>query len=351
MPVDLFQPMVGVQTSIYIFEHTGKPHDYEKQVRFIDFRSDGYKRAKRAISEIDSPIERYQDIVQIYKNGRDAKVHEGLWDLDSIVVMDEITDSGKDWNFDQHLKIDTRPIENDFREVVSKYLSWEVSQVLQRELHAKNLSQVRKSLEQTEFTDVSFKERDFAIDNQRTLKKFRVGDLFSVSTGSLVSAARLRAGNIPRISAKSEDNGVFGYFDTEYINESRHFENFITVNFFGAHGGIFYHPYRASVEMKVHVLKLPNHVFTRRTGLYLVSALKKAIGNFSYGEQLSSSKLKDGDFFVELPVDETGQIDFAHMEDYIFTIEVAHIRELAEYFKRELAEYFKVVGISGFSLA
>ncbi len=133
MPVDLFVPMAGVQTSIYIVEHTGKPHDHEKQVRFIDFRNDGYKRAKRGISEIDHPVERYQDIIQIFKNGRDAKVHDRLWDLDKIVVMGEIGDSGTDWNFDQHFKVDTQPTEDDFKKVVSEYLAWEVSQVLKGE--------------------------------------------------------------------------------------------------------------------------------------------------------------------------------------------------------------------------
>ncbi|MDR1032627.1 MAG: SAM-dependent methyltransferase [Candidatus Nomurabacteria bacterium] len=135
MPVDLFVPMAGVQTSIYVVEHTGKPHDYEKQVKFIDFRNDGYKRAKRGIEETDYPTERYQDIVQIYKNGRDAKVRAN-WDLDKAVVMDEITNSGADWNFDQHQKIDTRPTEADFMKVVSDYLAWEVSQVLKGEKNA-----------------------------------------------------------------------------------------------------------------------------------------------------------------------------------------------------------------------
>ena len=35
MPTDLFQPMAGVQTSIYIFE-AHKPHDFQKIVKFID---------------------------------------------------------------------------------------------------------------------------------------------------------------------------------------------------------------------------------------------------------------------------------------------------------------------------
>ncbi len=66
MPTDLFQPMAGVQTSIYIVEaHT--PHDFEKTVKFIDFRNDGYKRTSRSLQEIDEPTKRYADIIKIYK--------------------------------------------------------------------------------------------------------------------------------------------------------------------------------------------------------------------------------------------------------------------------------------------
>ncbi|MDR0853634.1 MAG: SAM-dependent methyltransferase [Clostridiales Family XIII bacterium] len=133
MPVDLFIPMAGVQTSIYIVEHTGKPHDKEKQVRFIDFRNDGYKRAKRGITEIDNPIDKYRDIVQVYKNGKTAKVNADSWNLDKQVVDAEITDCGADWNFDQHQIIDIEPTEADFMKVVSDYLAWEVGRVLRGE--------------------------------------------------------------------------------------------------------------------------------------------------------------------------------------------------------------------------
>lgn len=133
MPIDLFVPMAGVQTSIYIVEHTSKPHDFEKQVCFIDFRNDGYKRAQRGIAEIGSPIERYRDVVQIFKNGKNARVNPQLWELDKIVAMDEITGSGADWNFDQHQKNDTKPNEEDFMKVVGDYLAWEVGRILKKE--------------------------------------------------------------------------------------------------------------------------------------------------------------------------------------------------------------------------
>jgi len=130
MPTDLFQPMAGVQTSIYIFE-AKKAHDYEQTVKFIDFRNDGFKRTSRALQEIDNPTKRYSDIVKIYKAGKNAKV-EANWNIDDIYVEDFITPSGADWNFDQHNIIDTKPTLEDFKKTVSDYLSWEVSNILKQ---------------------------------------------------------------------------------------------------------------------------------------------------------------------------------------------------------------------------
>ncbi len=131
MPTDLFQPMAGVQTSIYIFE-AHKAHDFEKTVKFIDFRNDGYKRTKRDLYEEDNPTSRYEDIVKIYKAGIYAKVDAKLWgDLRDIYTEDFITNSGADWNYDQHKIIDTTPSIEDFKATVKDYLSWKVSQVIQ----------------------------------------------------------------------------------------------------------------------------------------------------------------------------------------------------------------------------
>lgn len=118
MPTDLFIPMAGVQTSIYIFE-AGKPHDYEKTVKFIDFRNDGYKRTKRGLNEIDNPTEKYQDIIKIFEAGKSAKVNKELWNLDEIYIEDFINESGADWNFEQHRIIDTKPQLEDFKKIVS----------------------------------------------------------------------------------------------------------------------------------------------------------------------------------------------------------------------------------------
>ena len=138
----------------------------------------------------------------------------------------------------------------------------------------------------------------------------------------LLNSSILINGDIKRISAKSEDNGVIGSYDTLNIGEARHYENFISVNFFG---DVFYHSYLASVEMKVHVLKFKKCKeldfkeveFTGYSGLYISSCIKNILrGKFGYGNQLSSSKLRDEKFEIFLPT-LGGKINFSFMEKFI----------------------------------
>lgn len=131
MPTDLFQPMAGVQTSIYIVE-AHKPHDFDQIVKFIDFRDDGYKRTKRSLQELDSPTHRYADIIKIYKAWKNAKT-QIITDIDDIYVEDFITPSGDDRNFDQHKIIDTTPTLDDFKKTVWDFLAWEVSNLIKNQ--------------------------------------------------------------------------------------------------------------------------------------------------------------------------------------------------------------------------
>lgn len=132
MATDLFQPNAGVQTSIYLFQ-AGTPHDFERTVKFIDFRNDGYKRTGRGLTEVSFPTERYDALTKIFKAGTKAQLNElqaGLWNLEDIYVEDQITDSGADWNFEQHQVIDTTPTHEDFMKTVGDYLTWEVARLL-----------------------------------------------------------------------------------------------------------------------------------------------------------------------------------------------------------------------------
>ena len=209
MPVDLFVPVAGVQTSIYIFE-AHKPHDFERSVKFIDFRNDGYKRTSRSLQELDEPTQRYADIVKIYKAGKAAKVDSKLWKLDEIFVEDLITNSGSDWNFDQHKKIDAMPTLADFKKSVSDYLSWEVSQILKKD------SPSRSSIVSQRITNL---EREFKASGGK-FEKIRLDKLFNVKSNPQLNKDSFNFsenGAYPYFTRTVLNNGIAGYVD--YLDE------------------------------------------------------------------------------------------------------------------------------------
>lgn len=130
MPTDLFEPNATVQTSIYVFK-AGTPHNFDTDiVKFIDFRNDGYKRTLRSINDVDHPIERYEDLYLIYKLGFNAiknkEFHDSLWNLKKIYCEDTISNTGKDWNFEQHIKIDNNPEQDKFTRTIDEQLAWNI---------------------------------------------------------------------------------------------------------------------------------------------------------------------------------------------------------------------------------
>ncbi|MDR1453530.1 MAG: restriction endonuclease subunit S [Candidatus Margulisbacteria bacterium] len=143
-------------------------------------------------------------------------------------------------------------------------------------------------------------------------KEFRIGDIFEVYTGSLLPKKELRSGKIPRITASETNNGVVGTFATSSHKNFRQLSNFISISFLG---GVFYQPYLASLDMKIHAVKIKGKYLTKYTAHFLVTALHKTVAGFSYGDQLSSTDLPSKK--ILLPIDKNDQPDWQFMEDYM----------------------------------
>ena len=233
MPLDLFQPMAGVQTSIYIFE-AQIPHDFEKPVKFIDFRNDGYKRTKRSLQELDSPLQRYEDILKIYKQGLNAKIdntrYENPINLEEVYVEDFISKGGNDWNFDQHKRIDTTPTLEDFKKCVSEYLAWEVSNVL------KNATQREKA--GTEGNALSPRLRELENNfkqNGGEWREFSCEELFFVRSNPQLNKESFKFSKnapYPYFTRTCLNNGIAGY--VEYLDEEHKIKgNSIAVGMLG----------------------------------------------------------------------------------------------------------------------
>ena len=166
-------------------------------------------------------------------------------------------------------------------------------------------------------------------------KEFMFKDIFytipfrdglQVPTGGMVPSKELKNGNTPRISVTSMNNGIIGHYADIDSKNYRTYNNCISVSFLGT---VFYHPYRASFDMKVHCLKPKNHDLKQGEALYLVSHIKKLVCHNTYGNQTSSTELPY--MKITLPVTPTGEPDWQFMEDYISELEQEQISELEQY--------------------
>lgn len=120
-------------------------------------------------------------------------------------------------------------------------------------------------------------------------RKFSISEVFEIKTGAYVKKENLTAGDIPRISAANTNDGIISYYSDSGDPKYRTEENFISLSFLCT---CFYHPYRASLDAKVHSLKPKGYELNRYSGLFMVTILRKMFDKASYGNQMSSSGLK-----------------------------------------------------------
>ena len=333
MPIDLFQPMAGVQTSIYIFE-AKIPHDFEKPVKFIDFRNDGYKRTKRSLQEVDKPAQRYKDILKIYKQGLNAKLDNSVYEkpinLSEVYVEDFISESGADWNFDQHKKIDTTPTLADFKKCVSEYLAWEVSNVL------KNQNSTQGGLEGNALSPrLRELEKDFK-QNGGEWRDIEIHKLFTPQNGDFdIQKIHLNDKGHQVVSAGLENNGVIGKTDIK----ARIFpKNTLTCDMFG---NVFYRDFEYKMVTHARVMCLhPLFELNKKTGLYIASVMNYFKLLFSFADMATWSKIKN--LTISLPV-LNEQIAFDYMESYIKELEAERLQELEA--------YLKVTGLNDYTLS
>ena len=143
-------------------------------------------------------------------------------------------------------------------------------------------------------------------------KAFKIGDIFSVSTGMLLTKEFLKKGKTPRITATDNNNGIFDFYENVEHKNYRVLSNFISISFLGS---VFYHPYSASLDMKIHAVQIPNIELNRYIAEFLVFCFKRMASIYSYGDQLSSTDLPKKK--ILLPIDSKGNPDYTFMANYM----------------------------------
>ncbi|WP_439236199.1 restriction endonuclease subunit S [Lonepinella koalarum] len=152
---------------------------------------------------------------------------------------------------------------------------------------------------------------------ESTKNKIQVPTGASISKVSLIEQEN---GGLPRITVTGVNNGIIGHYKEMSEPNYRVFENFISISFLGT---IFYHPYKASLDMKVHCLKLRNKELNANIALFLIGVIKKHLYSFAYDDQLSSTVLPT--LSIRLPI-RNGIPDWEYMENFIYNI---HKKEIS----------------------
>lgn len=292
MPGDLFIPNAKVQTSIYIFK-AGIPHDFEKDVTFVDFRKDGYRRTKRTVSEIDDVHRLYSDVIKAYING---KSYEGI-----DVIRDTISESGSDWNYENHKQFDAVPKKQDFDEEICSYLSREICSFLNNsvEIEGGNCNNENRNLK---------------------TKLFPVGALFDVQPskaykGYTEKMLCKKVGDVPFVSNISYNNGIKGYSKMEALNPG----NTITISDTTDDNSVFYQEKPFIGFSHVQILKpydMMFKYFNKSIAQYIVAAIRNSKkGIFDYSAKYNSDNIKRTE--IALPVGDDELPDCKAMEKII----------------------------------
>ena len=180
-------------------------------------------------------------------------------------------------------------------------------------------------------------------------REFKIKDIFETfigtnglqtPTGSYIPKKHLTDSDIPRITVRETNNGIDSFSFSEHKN-FRVFENFISISFMG---NAFYHPYQASLDMKVHALIPINFELTKNLSLFFIRSLKNNTKFYSYGNQLSSTDLPHQR--ILLPVNNDRELHIQFMEDYIKQEQKEIAQKVINYYEQKLLETgFDLLGL------
>lgn len=298
MPTDIFPN--SIQTSIYVF-NVGEKHNEKQQVKFLDFRNDGYLRSNRKNSnsnliDDDHAYERYNDLIDIVNYG---KTNSEFFKKGINYIEDTIDpESGRDWNWENHINNNGIDEDDDsLQKTLNNYLSWSISQSLQnRESHISSFSQKVITITLNEIFD-KVKTTTSKYKNQvRKLKKI----------------------NNPKFELPALTSGIINQGLTVKIPRENEtvLRNVISVSANGKNSGtMFYQPNDFAVLQDAYAIKIKKELIENPSKyhyLYLLAIMNKSTTEYDWSNKATWDRVKN--IKINVPANEKGKIDFEFME-------------------------------------
>ena len=158
----------------------------------------------------------------------------------------------------------------------------------------------------------AFKKKMIQLSS-RVWLDFPLNTLFNIEKGERLTKVNRITGDIPLITASSENNGISSFLDKKQFVQKKCFKNCITVDMFF---NVFYHHYEYLSDDNVHTL-IPkfNDSLSIFSYIFLVTILSANNYKYAYGRQVRLKRLERE--VISLPADKKGNPDWKFMEEYI----------------------------------
>lgn len=155
--------------------------------------------------------------------------------------------------------------------------------------------------------------------------EFEYKDIFNnIAQGRRLKKDDQKQGDIPFIMAGTTNTGVVNYISNPVASFPK---NSITIDIFG---NTFYRDYAFGAGDDTGVYWNDEIEYSPNVMLFFSAAMHRSLlGKYSYGKKLRSSQSKN--FTMFLPVTDSGNINFAFMENFIAELEAERIEELSAY--------------------
>jgi len=157
--------------------------------------------------------------------------------------------------------------------------------------------------------------------SEKKWNSFRIKDIFDVNKGIYLSQKYIKKGEIPYVTAKSENNGICGFIGNEAIFSG----NSITIE--KVNLSAYYQQNKFYCSHDVSVISNPK--LNKYNSIFICNMIKRQGSKYSYGRQAQMNVVKNETIF--LPISENGQPDYDYMELFIKQIEQKQLNQFLEY--------------------
>lgn len=147
--------------------------------------------------------------------------------------------------------------------------------------------------------------------NVNDWKQFPFDSVFEIKRGESAYVINLPEGDVPYVSATSDNNGV-----TYRVRAANNKGSKITLSYDGSIGEAFYQKDDFFASEKIAVLDLKNRTLNPYLAMFLITMIRVEKFRYNYGYKWSvDCRMKKAK--IKLPCDSHGDPDWRFMEDYI----------------------------------